>query len=148
MLVYKCVNEPKGRVDLIFDAALSIFCYCFNFLQNVLHLTFKRQFLLFYPSCCERRYLCHTWLHPSLIYYSLPTKAPSLIKNNGNFRSLSISGEKAMLLKSQEKIVGAILHLKCMMAIVGKKSYCHSERSLYKNLVSSSLLASVHGFCH
>ena len=26
-----------------------------------------------------------------------------------------------MLLKSQEKIVGAILHLKCMMAIVGKK---------------------------
>ena len=53
-----------------------------------------------------------------------------------------------MLLKSQEKIVGAILHLKCMMAIVGKKSYCHSERSLYKNLVSSSLEESVHLICH
>ena len=81
-------------------------------------------------------------------------KGLSLIKNNGNFRSLAISGEKAILLKSQDSIEGAILHLKCMMAIVGtkkkgkSKSYCHSERSLYKNLVSSSLLASVHGFCH
>ena len=29
-----------------------------------------------------------------------------------------------------------------------KKSYCHSERSLYKNLVSSSLEESVHLICH
>ena len=48
-------------------------------------------------------------------------KGPSLIKNNGNFRSLAISGEKAILLKSQDSTEGAILHLKCMMAIVGTK---------------------------
>ena len=35
-----------------------------------------------------------------------------------------------MLLKSQEKIVGAILHLKCMMAIVGKKKVTVTVKDL------------------
>ena len=58
------------------------------------------------------------------------------------------SREKREIAQKSRWHCGAILHLECMMAIVGKKSYCHSERSLYKNLVSSSLEESVHLICH
>ena len=63
-------------------------------------------------------------------------------------RQSFIPGRKREIAQKSRWHCSAILHLKCMMAIVGKKSYCHSERSLYKNLVSSSLEESVHLICH
>ena len=87
-------------------------------------------------------------LHRSLIYYSLPTKASVWLKTTAIFHSLAISGEKGKLLKSEDDIAAPFFTYSAWWQLLAKKSYCHSERSLYKNLVSSSLEESVHLICH
>ena len=119
--------------------------YLHYFLWSVLHLTFQRQSVLtmlrkkisFLTSGCTDHW-----------YITVFQQRPqSDWKQRQSFIPLQ-SREKREIAQKWRWHCSAILHLKCMMAIVGKKSYCHSERSLYKNLVSSSLEESVHLICH
>lgn len=90
-------NEPIGRVKMsVFFDALLIFTRSANTAFSFYGLCFilpskGNSFLI---PCRERRfpsYLSHTRLHPSLIYYSLPTKARVWLK----ITAIAISGEKA-----------------------------------------------------
>ena len=98
--------------------------------------------------CWERRYLSLRAAAQIIDILQSSNKGLSLIENNGNLSFPCNLGRKREIAQKWRWHCGAILHLECMMAIVGKKSYCHSERSLYKNLVSSSLEESVHLICH